>query len=244
MSDPTKPGSEPDHEPEIALDAEPETNSDAAEDAVEDAADSATAAHANTANAPEESAHPDEDLDADSDETQTLEGAVADADTAAAGDPPGTGQPRNRQLIFIAAALVVALAIGGGLFFVFRGDDKKSTNPEDQAEAAALATLSATYKVAAGDASACEDLQKNLFVPADQAAGFADRCREAAESAGNTPLVINSINTLSVNLDDAAGSGEVEVEVDATVDGKAEKQTTKIPVTKVEGVWKVNLATS
>lgn len=155
-------------------------------------------------------------------------------------DPPAP--TRGRQLIFIAAALVVALGLGGALFLIFRGDDAtKPLSDEDQAKAAAVALLEGTYKSARGDASGCRQMTDNLILDSGQT-DFFDRCVEQTESLGeeNQSLVVDSVEATEVTLNDDGETGTVKVDVTATVDGTTETKNAPVPVRKVEGRWKVD----
>ncbi|MCX6397607.1 MAG: hypothetical protein NTV23_14060 [Propionibacteriales bacterium] len=176
-----------------------------------------------------------------------VEPEIADPDAAEPVDvdpapvvEPAAPAGRNRQLLFIAAALVVALALGGGLFFIFRGgDDAKPASAEDQAKAAVIALLEGTYKVASGDKAGCQQLVDNLVLTPEQS-DFYQRCVDETAKATPAPLTIDSIKATKVTLNDAAGTGTVDVDVAATVDGKSETKSASVPVKKVDGRWKVD----
>jgi len=212
MSEPTAPDSEPAAEPDV----EPAAETPA-----------------------ETPAEPEADVEGDIDPDTDVY-AEPDADPVA---PTGSEPPaRSRQLVYIAAALVVALALGGGLFFIFRGDDEpKKLSSEDQASAAAVALLDGTYKSAQGDDSGCRKMTDNLALTPEQS-DFFDRCVTQTKAAEKptTVLVVDSIKATKVVIDEAAGTGEVTVDVTATVDGETKTQTADVPVKKVNGAWKVD----
>lgn len=221
MSEPTAPDSEPAAEPDVEPAAEPDAETPAEPDAETPA---------------EPAAEPDVEIDPDTDVY-----AEPDADPVAptGGEPPA----RSRQLIYIAAALVVALALGGGLFLAFRGGDDGPTkvSAQDQASAAAVALLDGTYKSAQGDSSGCRTMTDNLALTPEQS-DFFDRCVTQTNAAEKptTVLVVDSIKATKVTLDETAGTGKVTVDVTATVDGASKTQTADVPVKKVDGVWKVD----
>lgn len=215
MSEPTAPDSELDSQPDPELAVEPDVASDVAvEPAVEPSVEAET---------PEDT-----------------EGAGLGPDSEVATPAPA----KNRQPLYIGIALFATLVITGVfvLLGLLLGDDKPDpVSSEDQAKAVAVALVEGTYKSALGDETGCRQMTDSLILTAEQG-DFYDRCVEQTKLVDQTTmsLTIESVVATEVTLDEAAGTGTVNVDVTANNAGETETKNAPVPVKKVDGVWKVN----